>query len=90
MAVERGMDAHKGGEGSGVEDSVVTVRRLLGRAEEGKPLFRAEQLEGRCALLALNERLRRLKAGGVEFAEIELSVYARQLLGDADPISLVS
>lgn len=90
MAVERGMDAHNDGDASGAEDSVVTVRRLLGRAEEGKPLFRAEQMEGRRALLALKERLQRLKARGVEFADIELSVYARQLLGDADPISLVS
>ena len=39
---------------------------------------------------AIEERLGRLKARGIEFGEIELSVYARQLGSGAGPVPLAS
>ena len=38
----------------------------------------------------LAQRLKRLKARGVEFGEIELSVYARQLLSGPGRVTLAS
>ncbi len=72
------------------EDAVVTVRRALERAEAGGPLFPGEEQENRVAVLELTQRLKRLKARGVEFSEIELSVYARQLLSGPGRVPLAS
>jgi len=63
------------------EDPVVVVRRALGRAEGRHPLFPGEEAEAASALGELEQRLKRLKARGVQFSDIELSVYARQLRG---------
>ena len=71
-------------------DAIVRVHRAMERAEKGHPLFPGEEAENQAAMVELEERLRRLKQRGVEFADIELSVYARQLLGGAGRITLAS
>jgi len=72
------------------EDAVVLVRRALERAESGQPRFPGEKEEARSAIQTLEGRLQTLKAKGVEFGDIELSVYVRQLAPGAGPMPLAS
>ena len=72
------------------EDAIIIVRRALKRAEEGQPLFSGEEAEAREAARKLKERLTRLKDRGLEFSDIDLSVYTRKLLPDDGPITLAS
>ena len=71
-------------------DAVVIVRRALERGESGSPLFPGENKETKAAVQELEKRLARLKTLGVEFADVELSVYARQLAAGNGRIQLAS
>ena len=62
------------------EDAVSVMRRALARAERSEPLLTGEEQETWAAAFELAQRLDRLKAHGVEFSEIELSMYVRGLL----------
>ncbi len=72
------------------DDAVVVVRRALEPADQVRPLMPGEERENRVAVLALAQRLARLKSRGPEFSEIELSVYARQLLSGTGHVPLAS
>lgn len=90
MSLERGTSEQPKARTVSRGDAVERVRRALERAETGAPLFPGEDAEARAAITELQERLVNVKRRGAAFAEIELSVYARQLLGGAGRITLVS
>ena len=89
MTIERGLEVSEPLRPRS-EDAVVTVRRALERAAKGEPLFRMEMIEVQAALVTLKERLSRLRARGGEFADIELSVYCRELLRGSGNVSTIS
>ncbi|HUW58226.1 MAG TPA: hypothetical protein VMZ92_16435 [Planctomycetota bacterium] len=90
MTVEGGVDRGRTRSRLPEEDAVIIVRRALKRAEEGQPLFPGEDAEAYRAVEKLEERLARLKARGLEFGDVELSVYARKLLPGSGPLTLAS
>jgi len=90
MTIARGTEDQPLTRRAAGEDAVEVVRRALERAEMRGPLFPGEEEDSRAAALVLVRRLKRLKAKGVEFGEIELSVYARQLLPGPGRLTLAS
>ncbi len=90
MSIERGVETQPIRLRKTAEDPVVAVRRALDRAEAGTPLFPGEALDNAAATMVLAHRLERLKARGVEFGDIELSVYAKQLLAGSGPVPVAS
>jgi hypothetical protein len=89
MTVERGLEVREPYGPKG-EDAVVIVRRALERVARGEPLFRMEMIEVQAALGTLKERVKRLRARGVEFADIDLSVYSRELLRGSGNVTTIS
>ena len=90
MSIERGTEHRSLRRRTAREDAVIVVRQALERAETSRPLFTGEVPEGQAAACILNERLKNLKARGVEFADIELSTYARQLLSGPGRMPMAS
>ena len=89
MAIERGT-GKRGIRRVKLEDPVVIVRRALEEAEVRAPLFPGEEDETRAAVMMLKGRLQHVKSMGVEFADIELSVYARRLLPGSESVMVTS
>ncbi len=89
MAIERGT-GKRGIRRVKREDPVVIVRRALQEAEVRAPLFPGEEDETRAAVMMLKGRLQRLKSIGPEFADVELSVYARRLLPGSESVVITS
>jgi hypothetical protein len=71
-------------------DAVVVVRQALGRAEEGYPLFPGTEAETGAAVVVLQERLRRLKARGIDIEGIELNRDIRRVLAGGGWVPLAS
>lgn len=90
MSLERGQGNGPLVRGLSGEDAVVVVRRALARAEDGHPLFLGEDVGTEAALAVLEDRVRRVKAMGGEFTDIEVSVYARQLRSGSGRVPMVS
>lgn len=80
MSIERGTELQTSRRTRAPEDAVSVMHRALARAERGDPLLPGEEQETWAAAFELAQRLDRLKARGVEFSEIELSMYVRGLL----------
>jgi hypothetical protein len=72
------------------KDPVVVVRQALEQAEKGHPLFLGQDEQTREAIAVLEERLKRLKSRGIEFGDVELSVYARSLHAHAGRMTMAS
>ena len=89
MAIERGA-GKRGIRRVKKEEPVVVVRRALEEGEVRAPLFPGEENETRAAVKILQGRLQHLKGMGVEFADVELSVYARRLLPDSESVMVTS
>ena len=90
MSIERGSEPQPARLRRSAADAVVVVRRALAREEAVTPMFPGEPLENAAAIVVLADRLKRLKSRGVEFNEIELSVYAKHLMPGSGPVPVAS
>jgi hypothetical protein len=90
MSIERGTEQRTLRRRVVREDAVAMVRQALEKAQTNRPLFSGEEQDGKAAAFVLEERLKHLKARGIEFGEIELSVYARQLLSGPGRMPMAS
>ena len=71
-------------------DAVLVVRQALERAAEGYPLFPGTEAETGAALVVLEERLRRLKARGINVEGIEVNRNIRHILAGGGRVPLAS